>query len=111
MQRPGLRPQCEVGAFTCSFSFPYGGIIELPRGQFIPTDWNKDPQSLSTKYKHKLSPGKQYNMIVLAIDNNIIVTISQRNGDSFTLDFPSVEYVEVTPSGVPAINNHQVETN
>lgn len=34
--------------------------IELPKGSFIPSDWNKDRFAAGFMYKHKLMPGKHF---------------------------------------------------
>jgi len=35
-------------------------IKELPKGSFIPPDWNKDRFAAVFMYKHKLMPGKHF---------------------------------------------------
>lgn len=107
----------EQGAATAGFAPSLRGMhlcntagmhltvnAELPASEFAPASWTADPSSISTRYKHKQAAGKQFNLVVLGMDDSLVVTLSARNGDSFNMDFPAADHVSgTTATNLPAL--------
>lgn len=94
--------------------------LDLPSNQFIDPKWNADPSVITLLYKHKSKPGKIFTLVVscsyfvqrqsysiivsmvisvselqaLPIDQTVVITLSQRNGDTYNLELDGAHYWE-----------------
>jgi hypothetical protein len=69
-------------------------VREMPKDKLIPDGWNNEMSSYSFMYKHVIKPGKQFSLTcVQASDDIVMITLSERSGDSFSTEINIHNYI------------------
>jgi len=84
-------------------------VREMPKDKLIPDGWNSEMSSYSFMYKHVIKPGKQFSLTcVQASDEIVMITLSERSGDSFSTEINIHNYVH---DSTLKINSNEKDIN
>ena len=69
---------------------------DLPKSSFIPVAWTTNNSAITLIYKHSDKRGKHFSLMVVGMDTTALVTLSQKNGDSFNVEYDTETTINQT---------------